>query len=93
VKISAKPGASLRPFDGMLTGTMLYVIPGQLIVQRWRRCIFHDADLDSLLIRGLCRMGNAGELTWSHANYPGMISRVSQRGWGRSFYGNRFGHI
>ena len=44
VRISPKPGSTFSAFDGMLSGTMLYVVPGKLVVQRWRGTHWTDDD-------------------------------------------------
>lgn len=48
--VSAVPGSSFSAFDGVITGTMLQVVPKRLIVQSWRSPHWGPADLDSTLV-------------------------------------------
>ena len=50
VSISPAPGAAFHAFDGILSGTILHVVPKRLIVQSWRSPHWSPADLDSILI-------------------------------------------
>ena len=50
VEISPIPGSPFRAFDGVITGTVLQVVPKRLIVQSWRSPHWGPADLDSTLI-------------------------------------------
>jgi activator of HSP90 ATPase len=50
VSIGAHPGAEFRAFHGALRGTILQLVPKQLIVQSWRSTSWKDGDLDSTLI-------------------------------------------
>jgi hypothetical protein len=36
VSIGRRPGAPFRAFNGMLTGTILQIVPKRMIVQSWR---------------------------------------------------------
>jgi len=48
--IQGRPGGEFRAFDGLLTGTILAIVPNRLIVQQWRSCNFKKDDIDSTLI-------------------------------------------
>ena len=48
--VSATPGAPFSAFGGVITGTMLQVVPKRLIVQAWRSPYWTPADLDSTLV-------------------------------------------
>ena len=50
VNISPTPGALFSAFDGVLSGTILQVVPKRLIVQSWRSPHWGETDLDSTLI-------------------------------------------
>jgi activator of HSP90 ATPase len=50
VTISSIPGSAFSAFEGVLTGTMLQVVPKRLIVQSWRSPHWTEADVDSTLI-------------------------------------------
>src|ERR1035437_5463456 len=70
VKISAKPNSKFTAFNGMLAGTTLFAIPGQLIVQRWRSENFYDSDLDSILILRFVQDGKRGRIDLVHPTVP-----------------------
>jgi len=48
--VSAVAGSSFSAFDGVITGTILQVVPKRLIVQSWRSPHWGPADLDSTLV-------------------------------------------
>ena len=50
VTISDTSGAPFRAFDGVLTGTILQVVPKRLIIQSWRSPHWTEQDIDSTLI-------------------------------------------
>jgi activator of HSP90 ATPase len=86
VKISPKPGGKFAAFDGMLTGITLFTIPGQLIVQRWRSCMFHDTDLDSILILRFIQDGKRGRIDLVHANVPKHDHAGVTEGWEKYYW-------
>ncbi len=86
VKISAKPNSKFSAFGGMLSGTMLFTIAGQLIVQRWRSCEFHDADIDSLLILRFVQDGKKGRIDLVHANVPKHDHKGVTEGWKQYYW-------
>ena len=50
VTISNISGAPFSAFGGVLSGTVLQVVPKRLIVQSWRSPHWGDSDIDSTLI-------------------------------------------
>ena len=50
VTVSAVVGSPFRAFNGVLSGTMLQVIPKRLIVQSWRSPHWGASDIDSTLV-------------------------------------------
>lgn len=50
VTIAAQAGAVFSAFDGVLSGTILQVVPKRLIVQSWRSPHWGPNDIDSTLI-------------------------------------------
>ena len=70
VKISAKPGSAFSAFDGMLAGKMLWTIPDQMIVQRWRSTGWKKTDADSILVLTFTDVGTKGRIDLYHANVP-----------------------
>jgi activator of HSP90 ATPase len=86
VKIGAKAGSKFSAFDGMLSGTMLFTVPGQLIVQRWRSCIFHEGDLDSILTLRFLQDGKRGRIDLVHANVPKHDFVGVSEGWEKYYW-------
>jgi uncharacterized protein YndB with AHSA1/START domain len=81
VTIGPKAGAKFRAFDGMLTGTILQVIPKRLIVQSWRGSKWKKSDIDSTLILSFWpeRRGTRVELI--HVNVPEHDFADISNGW------------
>jgi len=50
VSVAPVAGSPFSAFDGVITGTILQVVPKRLIVQSWRSPHWGAADLDSTLI-------------------------------------------
>jgi activator of HSP90 ATPase len=86
VKISPKSGSKFTAFGGMLTGSTLLTIPGQLIVQRWRSQMFHDSDLDSILILRFIPDGKRGRIDLVHANVPKHDHTGVTKGWEKYYW-------
>src|SRR4051812_9008444 len=70
VTISPKPGSKFAAFGGQLTGMTLSVIPGKLIIQRWRSTHWKKNDLDSILIIRFVDEGKRGRIDLVHVNVP-----------------------
>ena len=68
VTISAEAGAPFRAFNGVLTGTILQVIPRRLIVQSWRSPHWGATDLDSTLILTFLPEKNGGRIELVQVN-------------------------
>jgi activator of HSP90 ATPase len=86
VKISPKPGSKFAAFNDMLSGAMLYTIPGELIVQRWRSCEFYDTDQDSILILRFVQDGTRGRIDMTHANVPKQDHDGVTKGWEKFYW-------
>src|SRR5579862_8788556 len=86
VKISAKANSKFAAFDGMLTGVTLFTIPGELIVQRWRSMMFHDGDLDSILILRFVQEAKHGRIDLVHANVPAHDYVGVNEGWEKYYW-------
>jgi uncharacterized protein YndB with AHSA1/START domain len=68
VEIAARPGSRFRAFDGVITGTILQVVPQRLIVQSWRSPHWGDADLDSTLTLTFHAEGDGGRIDLVQVN-------------------------
>jgi uncharacterized protein YndB with AHSA1/START domain len=86
VAVSAQPGAPFRAFSGVLTGTILQVVPKRLIVQSWRSPQWGPTDIDSTLILAFWPEGDGGRIELVHVNVvDGDFAGVSQ-GWEKFYW-------
>jgi len=86
VKISPRAGSKFSAFEGMLSGEMLFTLPGQMIVQRWRSCEFYATDLDSILMLRFVQDGKRGRIDMVHANVPKQDFAGVTRGWEKYYW-------
>jgi activator of HSP90 ATPase len=86
VKISAKPGSAFSAFNGMLSGTMLWTIPGQMIVQRWKSTGWNKGDPDSILILTFDSAGKKGRIKLVHVNVPVQDHAGVTNGWKKYYW-------
>lgn len=86
-RIAARAGAAFSAFDGALSGRILHVVPGELIVQTWRSNNFKARDADSLLILTLLPHGKRGTLLdLQHLNVPEQDYAGISQGWEQYYF-------
>jgi activator of HSP90 ATPase len=85
VELDARPGGAFKAFGGRLEGTILSLMPGRLIVQRWRSIEFKRGDLDSTLILTFNKKGKGCRLDLVHVNVPEHDFKGVTEGW-RKYY-------
>ena len=81
VTIGPESGTPFAAFDGMLSGTMLRVVPPQLIVQSWRSAHFHDDDPDSTLVLMFLPAGHKARIHLVHLDVPAHDYQQVVEGW------------
>jgi activator of HSP90 ATPase len=86
VKIGAKPGSKFSAFNGMISGTTLFTVPGQLIVQRWRGNHWKESDLDSVLVINFVQEPKDGRIDLVHANVPEHDHAGVTSGWKKYYW-------
>jgi activator of HSP90 ATPase len=86
VTISPVPGSAFRAFDGMLSGTMLHVVPGRLVVQTWRAHHWSCDDLDSILILTFRPDGDSGRIDLVHVNVADHDAEGVTEGWEKYYW-------
>lgn len=86
VTLDPKPGGRFSAFGGMLTGTILQLVPNKLIVQSWRSVEFKKTDLDSTLILTFRRKAKACELHLVHINVPPQDFHGVTEGWPKYYW-------
>ncbi len=87
VTLDARPGGTFKAFNGMLEGTILALVPGKLIVQRWRSINFKKTDLDSTLILTFHKKAKGCELDLVHVNVPQQDFKGVTAGWKKYYWG------
>jgi activator of HSP90 ATPase len=87
VQISSKPGSKFKAFDGLLWGQTIAVVPGKMIVQRWRSCNFKATDPDSILVLNFVQDGKRGRIDLAHVNVPKQDHAGVTRGWKKYYWG------
>jgi activator of HSP90 ATPase len=70
VRIAAEEGAEFWAFDGRITGRMLALTPGKLIVQTWRSFEWHAEDVDGALILRFSPDPEGGRIDSALVNAP-----------------------
>jgi activator of HSP90 ATPase len=81
VSIGHRPGAPFRAFNGMLTGSILQVVPKRLIVQSWRAEGWKDSDIDSTLILTFCTERRGARIELVHVNVADKDYSGVSEGW------------
>ena len=80
--VGKRPGAPFRAFDGMLTGTTLYTVPGRMIVQSWRSSGWRKRDVDSTLVLTFTPKGrSAARIDLVHVNVADQDFKGVSKGW------------
>lgn len=86
VTISPEAGAEFRAFEGVLTGTILQVVPKRLIVQSWRSPNWTDNDVDSTLILTFLPEGDGGWIELTHVNVVDSDFAGVSHGWEKYYW-------
>ena len=86
VTISGQPGAVFRAFNGVLTGTILQVVPKRLIVQSWRSPHWGDNDIDSTLVLTFVPEKEGGRIELVHVNVVDADFAGVSQGWEKFYW-------
>jgi activator of HSP90 ATPase len=81
VTIGSLAGSEFRAFGGVVTGTVLAVVRGSLIVQSWRSAKFEPGDRDSTLILSFQSAGANGRIDLVHLDVPDHDYNGVVEGW------------
>jgi uncharacterized protein YndB with AHSA1/START domain len=81
VSIGARAGAEFRAFDGAIQGTILQVVPKQLIVQSWRAAHWKASDIDSTLILTFWPERRGTRIELAHVNVADHDFAGVSEGW------------
>jgi activator of HSP90 ATPase len=86
VTISEEPGSPFRAHGDALSGTMLHVVPGRLVVQSWRSINFKESDPDSTLILQFSPEGHHGRIDLVHLDVPQQDYQGVTEGWEKYYW-------
>jgi activator of HSP90 ATPase len=86
VTIGASPGSSFRAFDGMLSGSILQIVRGKLIVQSWRAYHWREDDIDSTLVLTFFPAGASGRIELVHVNVADHDLQGVTEGWAKYYW-------
>ena len=86
VRIAARIGAPFRAFGGALTGRILALIPGRLIVQSWRSTEFLRRDLDSTLVLSFWPERSGARIELTHVNVADRDFAGVSEGWTKYYF-------
>lgn len=86
VTIAAEVGAPFRAFDGVLSGTILQLVPGRLIVQSWRSPHWAEADIDSTLVLSFHPEKEGGRIELVHVNVVDSDFAGVSQGWEKFYW-------
>ena len=86
VTISATPGAAFSAFNGVLSGTMLQVVPKRLIVQSWRSPYWGENDIDSTLVLTFHVDKDGGRIELTQANVVDTDFAGVSQGWEKFYW-------
>jgi uncharacterized protein YndB with AHSA1/START domain len=86
VTISDQPGSDFRAFDGVLTGTVLQVVPKRLIVQAWRSSHWGVMDVDSTLVLSFLPEADGGRIELTQVNVVNHDFAGVSQGWEKFYW-------
>jgi len=86
VTISSIPGSAFTAFNGVLSGTMLQVVPKRLIVQSWRSPHWTEADVDSTLILTFLPQAAGGRIDLVQVNVVESDFAGVSHGWEKYYW-------
>lgn len=86
VTISATVGAKFSAFNGVLSGTILQVVPKRLIVQSWRSPYWGANDIDSTLILTFYPDKDGGRIELTQVNVVDTDFAGVSQGWEKFYW-------
>jgi activator of HSP90 ATPase len=86
VAIGSHAGAEFSAFNGMISGTILYLEPKCLIVQAWRSARWPATSLDSTLVLSFWPDDEGARIELVHVNVPDEDFAGVSEGWERYYW-------
>lgn len=84
--VSARVGSRFFAFDGVITGTILAIVPNRMIVQSWRSRRWKKTDLDSILVLQFGKIKDGTRVDLVHVNVPEHDHDGVTRGWEKYYW-------
>ena len=86
VTVSSVLGSSFSAFNGVITGTMLQVVPRRLIVQSWRSPYWGPTDLDSTLVLTFLAENDGTRIELTQVNVVDTDFAGVSQGWEKYYW-------
>ena len=86
VTISMAPGSAFSAFNGVITGTVLQVVPKRLIVQSWRSPCWGASDVDSTLVLSFLPDKDGARIELSQVNVVDADFAGVSQGWEKYYW-------
>lgn len=86
VVVSPVPGSPFSAFGGVISGTILQVIPKRLIVQAWRSPYWGPTDLDSTLVLTFLPENDGGRIELTQVNVVDVDFAGVSQGWEKYYW-------
>ena len=86
VTVSAVPGSPFSAFNGVITGTILQVVPKRLIVQAWRSPYWGPTDLDSTLVLTFLPENDGARIELTQVNVVDVDFAGVSQGWEKYYW-------
>ncbi|MGE0564841.1 MAG: SRPBCC domain-containing protein [Pseudolabrys sp.] len=87
VTVAPKIGAAFSAFGGGLSGRILELVPGRMIVQSWRGQPWRTDDLDSTLVLTFEDTAKGARIRLVHANIPEQAAEmVNEQKWDERYW-------
>jgi activator of HSP90 ATPase len=80
--IQPRVGGTFRAFNGVVVGTILHLVPNQMIVQTWRSLErWRPHEPDSVLVLSFDDADGVGRLRVAHSGVPDRDVKMFDEGW------------
>ena len=86
VILEPRAGGLFRAFDGMISGTILYVLPKSLIVQTWRSANWPLTAMDSVLTLTFWPAEDGARIELVHVNVADEDYAGVSQGWEKYYW-------
>ncbi len=85
-KTSKRVGGKWSAHGGSIFGRNLAIVPGRMIVQAWRSCVFKRHEPDSILVLTFSEAKGGGRIDLVHVNVPSYDHKGVREGWPKYYW-------